>query len=214
MRRTIYLDQNKWIDLARSAAGPGDNFTPVVEFVRAAKAAGAAVFPLSGAHYIESNKQHDDARYERLGRFMHELSGGITMTTPIEIIRHEIEMAFARALSMRIEAKPFSLLGRGVGFAIGMPGVGPRVPLNKGNLTEQQRQALQDAAQAAFEESVLTGRFPWSETPARRGRPDFSRINQNFVAELYDFRQRIETDDADQVNVRSTAMQWSRGWTS
>lgn len=197
MARVIYLDQNKWIDLARSAAGTGDELTPAVEFVRAAKAAGAAVFPLSGAHYIESNKQHDDARYEKLGRFMHELSGVITMASPVEIVRHEIEMAFARALSMRIEAQPFSLLGKGVGHAIGMPGIGPRVPQNKGNLTERQRRALQNSVKDAFEESVLTGRLPWSDTPGKRGRPDFSKTNENFVAELYNFRERIETDDAE-----------------
>jgi hypothetical protein len=43
-----------------NAAGAGDDVKPAVDFVRAAKAAGAAVFPLSMAHYIESNQQHDD----------------------------------------------------------------------------------------------------------------------------------------------------------
>jgi hypothetical protein len=162
--RIIYLDQNKWIDLARSAAGPGDDFTPAVEFVRAARAAGAAVFPLSAAHYIESNKQHDDERFERLGRFMHEISGTVAMAGPVAIVRHEIEMAFLRALPHRIEVQPFSLLGKGVGHAIGMPGVGPRIHAPVGLLTGERRRTLQTQAQAMFEESVLTGRVlpPWS----------------------------------------------------
>jgi hypothetical protein len=195
--RIIYLDQNKWIDLARSAAGAGDDFTPAVDFVRAAKAAGAAVFPLSMAHYIESNKQHDDARYERLGRFMHELSGTVTMAGPVAIVRHEIEMAFARALPMRIEVQPFSLLGKGVGYALGMPGIRFTLRDSKGVVTEARRQTIEKETNAVLEESILTGRLPWDTVPAPRGRPDFSRYNESFVAGLYDFRRRLESDDKD-----------------
>jgi hypothetical protein len=195
--RIIYLDQNKWIDLARSAAGPGDDFTPAVEFVRAARAAGAAVFPLSAAHYIESNKQHDDERFERLGRFMHEISGTVTIAGPVAIVRHEIEMAFLRALPHRIEVQPFSLLGKGVGHAIGMPGVGPRIHAPVGLLTGERRRTLQIQAQAMFEESVLTGRVRWDTEAVPRGRPDFSQYNKNFMAELYDFRKRLDVDDED-----------------
>jgi hypothetical protein len=194
--RIIYLDQNKWINLARSAAGSGDEFTPAVDFVRAAKAAGAAVFPLSMAHYIESNKQHDDARYERLGRFMYELSHTVTMAGPVAIVQHEIERAFARALPMRIEVQPLCLLGKGVGHALGMPGVRFTLPDPNG-VAEERRQTIEREANAALEESILTGRLPWTTTPAPRGRPDFSRYNEGFVADLYDFRKRLDSDDED-----------------
>lgn len=194
--RIIYLDQNKWIDLARSANGPGDQFTPVVEFVRTAKAAGAGVFPLSAAHYFESNKQHDDERFERLGRFMYELSGAVTIASPLAILRHEIEMAFARALSQRIEVQPFSLLGKGVGHALDMPGVHFKLRDPNVVVLEKQREALEKAANDAFQESLLTGRLPGGERHPR-GRPDYSRSSQRFVSELYDFRKRLECDDKD-----------------
>jgi hypothetical protein len=53
------------------------------------------------------------------------------------------------------------------------------------------------ALRGALEESILTGRLPWGKAPALRGRPDFSPYSENFVAELYDFRNRLESDDND-----------------
>ncbi|MGE3335997.1 MAG: hypothetical protein AB7I36_20345 [Rhodospirillaceae bacterium] len=155
------------------------------------------MFPLSGAHYIESNKQHDNERFRRLGQFMYELSGTVTIASPVSIVRHEIEMAFMRALPFRIQPAAFTLLGKGVGHAIGMPDVGPVARDPTGLVPREKVEALQKLARDSFEQSVLTGCFPWDTTPQPRGRPDFSQHDKNFLAEMYDFRKRLDTDDKD-----------------
>ena len=128
---------------------------------------------------------------------MHELSGTITMAGPVVIVRHEIELAFARALPMRIEVQPFSLLGKGAGHALGMQGIQFIVQDPNAVLTDEQRKQLEKKANASFEESLLTGMLPGSSTPASRGRPDFSLNNEKFVEEMYDFRQRLDGGDDD-----------------
>lgn len=60
----VYLDLNHWIGLAQAATGhrSGVRFAGCLSACRAARASGAAVFPLSGAHYMEVAKIRDPAQ--------------------------------------------------------------------------------------------------------------------------------------------------------
>jgi hypothetical protein len=55
----IYLDQNKWVDLARAATGHplGERFTDALAVFRAAVASGTASFPLDMYRYWETGKR-------------------------------------------------------------------------------------------------------------------------------------------------------------
>jgi len=58
--RIVYLDQNKWIELARALSGKASpQFIQVLDILRESKRLGLNVFPLSLAHFIETNKRRD-----------------------------------------------------------------------------------------------------------------------------------------------------------
>lgn len=98
----IYLDQNKWVDLARARTGH-DLGKPFVEAYEAAKAAaqnGQASFPLSAAHYFETHKQSSEQRRRDLAETMLELSRHDAIAPAHVIVPHEIEMALIEVLGL------------------------------------------------------------------------------------------------------------------
>ena len=68
----IYLDQNKWIDLARARTGHalGKTYIAAYEAAKATVEAGRASFPLSSAHYFETHKPADAQRRVDLAHTM------------------------------------------------------------------------------------------------------------------------------------------------
>jgi hypothetical protein len=91
---TVYLDQAKWIDLARAAHGRpgGEKFADMLASVRRASAAQTVNFPLSSGHYIETWRQTDDRRRRRLAETMIELSRCVTMASPPVLCNAEIDL--------------------------------------------------------------------------------------------------------------------------
>ncbi len=119
--RIVYLDQNKWIALARLWHGKkdssveGSTLTALLEAVED----GSAVFPLSVSHYMETWKNGDPGRRRRLAEFMVKLSQLTTMAPIQAIVRHELEVELARLLPGRVEMTPFELLGKRLAHATG-----------------------------------------------------------------------------------------------
>lgn len=138
----IYLDQNKWIELARIVYGKDAKLESkvVLERIRAAIASGRWVLPLSAVHYMELARISNRERRHRLGAVMHEFSGGLTIAPVREIIEHEIEIALV-SRRPALAVTPFSLLGRGVAHAFGVD-----IPVSGGQVSREQ-----------FERSVLAG---------------------------------------------------------
>lgn len=96
--RVIYLDQNKWIDVARAFHGKARDAELEVAFAVVEKLSrrGAAVFPLSWVHYLETAKSTNHERRKRLGTAMWEISRGHTMASYRKIVRFELEWALAK----------------------------------------------------------------------------------------------------------------------
>ena len=120
--KLIYLDQNKWIALARAYYGQRDSdaLRPVVAAALASAADGTAAFPLSAIHYMETWRTRNVDARARLGAWMWELSRGQTLACWESIIRHELEAALARRFP-EVTPSPFSCLGAGAAHAFGMP---------------------------------------------------------------------------------------------
>ena len=116
--KLIYLDQNKWIALARAYYGQrdSDGLRPVVSAAFASAADGSAVFPLSAIHYMETWRARNVHARARLGVCMWELSRGQTLACWESIIRHELALRFPQ-----VTPSPFSRLGSGAAHAFGMP---------------------------------------------------------------------------------------------
>src|SRR6266850_7778248 len=89
---SIYLDLNKWIDLARAEDGMPDGapFRPVLETALTSVADGRAIFPLSSAHLMEVAKIGDDVRRAKLASLMVRLSQGWFLTAVSSLLIPEL----------------------------------------------------------------------------------------------------------------------------
>ena len=74
----VFLDQNKWIDLARVEAGKKTSgpLIPLYNALKAAVDCGATVVPLSLSHIIETSKRNDQTSRRHLARTQASLSNG------------------------------------------------------------------------------------------------------------------------------------------
>lgn len=115
----VYLDQNKWIELARAINGVEN--TDEAELLRRKTPAvlgSGCIFPLSAIHIIEFSRIKKDERRARLGKVMWNFSRGKTTSPMRDIICWELELAYSRA-GYQIIPKPFEYLGRGIPHAFG-----------------------------------------------------------------------------------------------
>jgi len=117
----MYVDQNKWIELARIFHGKdaSADSRSVLETLRVGVDTGRWVLPLSAVHYLELARISNAERRHRLGTVMYALSGIRTLASAHKIIEHEIEVALAQH-GLAVEVTSFALLGRGIGHAFGV----------------------------------------------------------------------------------------------
>lgn len=111
----VYLDQNKWIDLARARTGhpKGQPFVDTYHRLCALQKAGKASFPLSGAHYFETHTQGDESRRRDLATTMVELSNFDAIAPPQAIVPWEIECALIDVFGLDAERPSIEIFGRG-----------------------------------------------------------------------------------------------------
>jgi hypothetical protein len=93
--KRVYLDQNKWIDLARALRGldKGEKFQDALLVVTAGVEAGNLSLPLSSAHYIETNVRRDWRSRLELAISMAALSQLHTIAPMQAVIPPEIDRA-------------------------------------------------------------------------------------------------------------------------
>jgi hypothetical protein len=91
----IYLDQNKWVDLARAATGNalGEPFTDALTMCRAGVASGAVSFPLDMYRYWETGKRRNGRSRNDVADVIRELSRQHTMALPFGILDQELDRA-------------------------------------------------------------------------------------------------------------------------
>lgn len=94
----IYLDQNKWVDLARAATGHprGRQFADALTVARASVAAGKVSFPLDMYRYWETSKRRDARSRDDVVDTMLELSKHHTIALPFPLLDREIDLALQR----------------------------------------------------------------------------------------------------------------------
>jgi len=190
--RIIYLDRNKWIELARAVSGKSSpQLLQVLAILRESKRLGLSVFPLSLAHFIETNKRRDLKSRTHLGSLMWELSDNWTLAFPLAIQRWELDRALSMTLNRRLTERPFSLLGKGLAHASGDLSVIQVDPERR--LPQGLRTSIEKVANRLVTKSMLTGLSPWGEPP----KPDMSGAAKNFSDGLLQARARLLNDDPD-----------------
>jgi hypothetical protein len=98
----IYLDQNKWIALARARTGHKQeaHLVEVLEVAQEAVRSGDASFPLSAQHYYETHLRGDPASRMDLARTMLDLSQHDAIAPPHVLVPYEIEVALIGQLQL------------------------------------------------------------------------------------------------------------------
>lgn len=118
----IFLDTNKWIDLARAWHGrsDGDRYQGTLDRILSGVRRGQIEVPLASSHVIELARQGKGDRRRRLAEVMVAVSRGVFMAPPAQLIR---AIARRRAQALFVEEPPEPVpaaFGRGVGFALGV----------------------------------------------------------------------------------------------
>lgn len=120
--KCLYLDQNKWIDLAKAHYGKpgGEQFLDALLAVRSAVRAGTLVVPFSAVNAVEAQKNGDPERRRRLARFMVDLANNFailpyTTICPWELT-NALRLLFSNLPTIRIRP---SIIRQGYGAALG-----------------------------------------------------------------------------------------------
>lgn len=118
----IYLDQNKWIELAQMVHGKNASAQAkrTVGELRAAVDAKSATLPLSSFHYIETSRISNVGRRVRLGEVMWRFSQGATLLAYEAVVRHQLEVALSKHLPQIVPDK-IQIVGRGHTHAFAVP---------------------------------------------------------------------------------------------
>lgn len=118
----VYLDQNKWIELARMFHGKdtSSRARQILHEFETACDKGDAKLPLSSCHYIETSRISNLGRKTRLGAVMWRFSKGITILGQQIIVRHELEVALAKHVA-QIRPGRIEILGKGHAHAFCIP---------------------------------------------------------------------------------------------
>lgn len=127
--KRVYLDQNKWIDLAAAAKGvdKGRRYRDVLTLATAGVERGRASFPLSCIHYIEIAFRRWDTRQE-LARTMAALSRYHTIAPFSVLVHPEIDRALRAILGKPEIPREARVFGVGVGHAFNQEVRAFRVP--------------------------------------------------------------------------------------
>jgi hypothetical protein len=117
----VYLDQNKWIDLAHAAKDnrQGAPFRDVLAVATAAAEAGLASFPLDISRYMETAKRGSYASRVDLATVMLRLSRLDTVAPTSVILPAEIDAALQRRSGLPETPRPLRVFGKGVNHAVG-----------------------------------------------------------------------------------------------
>ena len=157
-RLRVYLDQNKWIDLAKAATGhpDGARFADVLEIARHGAQAGLAVFPLSAAHYMETLRTRSGRQRHDVGRLMNVLSRQVTMVSCPDVIPGEIDRAARARWGRPTELREVQIFGHGPWHAFQQ--IPERFHLSDGvKVDDETRARLEGRYTRLLEEAMVTG---------------------------------------------------------
>ncbi|CAK2389153.1 hypothetical protein [Vibrio crassostreae] len=115
----VYLDQNKWIQLAQIVHGKdkSPSSIKVLDEIKASIDCGY-IYPLSATHYQEFSRISNVGRRKRLGQVMWDFSKNKTLASTEKIVTHEIEVALSKFFPS-VKPSKLELVGQGMSNAFG-----------------------------------------------------------------------------------------------
>lgn len=180
--KRIYLDQNKWIDLARANKGlpQAAAFDDTLLVLRAAVASGEVSLPLSSAHYMETQTRRSWESRRDLATTMAELSRMHAIAPPSAVIPPELDRALQSFFGRPASPRPLRPFGVGASHAFGIEIPPYRIP-------EQllprvaDRWGVERNANRLLEVMLLAGPSPLDEAEM----PDYKPLSHLEIGEDY-----------------------------
>ncbi len=120
--KCLYLDQNKWIELARADNRLDDGrLRPVLELIEHSISRGTIVVPLSDVHMLETVAAGGLDRRNRLARTMVRLSRNLAIRPAHIVQKEEISCAVLELIGIPLnyEIRP-TVVSTGIGEAVGI----------------------------------------------------------------------------------------------
>lgn len=178
----IYLDQNKWIELARIVWGK-DNSNESKIFLNELKAVlktDIVRLPLSSTHCMESVQNNNAGSRKRLGEVMWKYSKQQWLASYRDILIYELEVVLSDYFP-EITINKFRLIDSGIEHGFGMT-FDSKLPKSQEN---------------NFQKAILTG-----EKLQGRSFPSFSYLKhresfKNFLSELHENKTKLKKSQWD-----------------
>ena len=203
----VYLDQNKWVDLARARSGHplGSSFEDVLAMARAAVKARQVSFPLSAGHFFETRHRRDYASRVSLGETMVELSRWHAIAPAHVLVPGEIDHALHRMADRDGPVpSPLRVFGGDVNHALGTDVVTYDLPADLA-VPSELRSLLRDEGKQVMQWITLVG-VP-TDPPALL---DYARkeqnIDQRFADGQADLAKRLADHGLNQPSRIDDAM--------
>ncbi len=158
----VYLDQNKWIDLARADRGRDTRFRDVLDLAVEGARRGLVRFPLSSIHYMELWNHRRGRRRHELAATMLELArpgsqiGPNTIAGLPEILPMELDLALRRWFGRPLNVRVCNVFGQGANHAFGKDAIRYKAPWLL-PLSEEQRSRIEYAGSRLLEAVALAG---------------------------------------------------------
>jgi hypothetical protein len=159
--KLVFLDLNHWIGLAKARTGHagGEAARRGLAVCSAARAEGAALFPISGTTIMELSKVRRYRQRRDLRQVIEELSGYFTVAARDLILRHEIDAVLNQVVGPRPDAvRPLNYLDWGVARSIGIDG-SLRVHNERGEDVTAQARADWVGGPEAFDRTVADAQW-------------------------------------------------------
>src|ERR1700683_1685682 len=155
----IYLDQNKWIEIAHGLKAGSASAPDVITVIGAAVDHGYASFPLSAGHVFETWKAASARRRHDLAPVMAAISKTHTIAAPSSLLPGELDRALQRRFGRPALLLPLQPFGWGLSHSFGQP-----LP----QLSEETRAAIR-AHDPSLAEQEITA---WLELALLAGPPE------------------------------------------
>ena len=128
--KRIYLDTNKWVNLAaaRASIKAGERYEDVLTVAEAAVATGAASFPLSMVHYVEVANRRDWRSRSELAETMARLSRLHSLAPPQALIPAEIDRALQAVFGRPSSCRPLRPFGVGAAHVFANDAINKAIP--------------------------------------------------------------------------------------
>ncbi len=187
----IYLDQNKWIDLARAYydMSGGKKFRRILDKIQVGISNQTIAFPLSSEHVFETRKARDMAKRKRLADVMSEISRGVTISPQNKMRQWELAQALGKAFQKPCSNIP-SAFGIGIPFALGMEFI---VRDENGNrVLMPEKFNLEVNEMLASSETMLNYLVGNDETTNIRALEQYNKSQEEFVERVESYREKAK----------------------